>query len=150
MTYSLASNTQHQQLPSGDHTQFSLYNFLSNPENTVIGNTQPPTQPPPSGGETQDGLIKRALTRTGMIDGEGQLFGLGDNTLQGLGTLGNMGAGLFNMYNANRMYGLTKDNFRHQKSLQNEQAQAARAERERINRAREGLVAHYTGSNKEG
>lgn len=90
-------------------------------------------------------LAHRALESIGLIDNQGQLLGLSDKTLAGLGSAFSAGKGLFDMYNANKAYSLAKDYYGQQMRLQNEQAQMARDEAKRIAGVRDSLNAGYKG-----
>ena len=90
-------------------------------------------------------LAHRYLESIGLIDNQGQLLGLSDKTLAGLGSAFSAGKGLFDMYNANKSYSLAKDYYDQQMRLQNEQAQMARDEAKRIAGVRDSLNAGYKG-----
>lgn len=90
-------------------------------------------------------LAHRALNSVGLIDDQGQLLGLNDKTLAGLGSAFNMGKGLFDMYNNNKMFSLAKDYYGQQMRLQNEQAQMARDEAKRVANVRDSLNVGYRG-----
>lgn len=90
-------------------------------------------------------LAHRTLESIGLIDNQGQLLGLSDKTLAGLGSAFSMGQGLFDIYNSNRAHSLAKDYYGQQMSLQNEQAQMARDEAKRVAGVRDSLNAGYKG-----
>lgn len=111
----------------------------SNPGPTVQAAASLPTTP------VTPSLALRALESIGLVDNQGQLLGLSDKTLAGLGSAFSMGQGLFDIYNNNRAYSLAKDYYKQQMRLQNEQAQMARDEAKRIASVRDSLNAGYIG-----
>lgn len=110
-----------------------------NPGPTVQAATSLPTTP------VTPSLAHRTLESIGLIDNQGQLLGLSDKTLAGLGSAFSAGKGLFDMYNANKSYSLAKDYYGQQMRLQNEQAQMARDEAKRVAGVRDSLNAGYRG-----
>lgn len=90
-------------------------------------------------------LVNKFLTNSGIINADGQLFGLNNDTISGLGSAFSMGKGIFDMVGANKNFSLAKDYYKHQMGLQNEQAQMARDENARVAGVRSDLNASYSG-----
>lgn len=85
------------------------------------------------------------MSNLGVMDDKGQLFGVSKDGWDGMGSAFGIGKGVFDIMSANKNYGLAKKYYEHQMNLQNEQAQMAREEYQRINKARKELSASYTG-----
>ena len=85
------------------------------------------------------------MNSLGVMDDKGQLFGVSKEGWDGAGAAFGMGKGVFDIMSANKNYGLAKKYYEHQMGLQNEQAQMAREEYNRINTARNNLNSSYMG-----
>ena len=83
--------------------------------------------------------------KIGITSKDGSIFGVNKAQQKGLGELAGLGSGLWNMYSANRNYGMMKDYYNNQMSLQNEQMQRVRDEDTRVSGMREGLAKNYGG-----
>ena len=81
----------------------------------------------------------------GITSKEGDIFGINTAQQKSIGQLAGLGSGLWNMYSANRGYGLAKDYYANQMNLQNEQMQRVRDEDTRVKGMREGLAKNYGG-----
>ena len=85
------------------------------------------------------------LDKMGITSKDGDIFGINKEQQKGLGELAGLGSGLWNMYSANRGYGMMKDYYNNQMALQNEQMQRVRDEDTRVKGMREGLAKNYGG-----
>ena len=85
------------------------------------------------------------MNSLGVMDDKGQLFGVSKEGWDGMGSAFGIGKGVFDIMSANKNYGLAKKYYEHQMGLQNEQAQMAREEYNRINTARNNLNSSYMG-----
>lgn len=89
------------------------------------------------------GGIGDYLNKLGITSKDGDIFGINKAQQKGLGQLAGLGSGLWNMYSANRNYGMAKDYYNRQNALQDEQMDRVRKEDARMEGLRSGLSKRY-------
>ena len=98
------------------------------------------------GGNQESGMfggLGSYMDKLGVTGPEGQLFGLSKDQQAGLGQLAGLGSGVWNMYNADRQYGMMKDYYGKQMELQDKQMARVDKEDARMEGMRSGLAKNY-------
>ena len=145
-------------LPSGNTLGSSIPNFLRSGDVKKQSYVDDMTfsNDPGSYGTITGGDVATTGKETGMFGGlgsymdklgvtgpDGQLFGLNKDQQAGLGQLAGLGSGVWNMYNADRQYGMMKDYYGKQMELQDKQMARVDKEDARMEGMRSGLAKNY-------
>ena len=97
------------------------------------------------GPDNQTGLAG-IMNSVGIMDDKGQLFGISKDGWSGIGSIAGIGKGVFDIMGANKQFGLAKQAYEHQRSMDLEQMAMMRKENARIEKARNDINAAYGGS----